>query len=129
MRLESIVSEGIDGYYPFAVDPTICFAPMLEGIVKDLTQNVPVPVISAKFHNTLVKVIGDISEQIRAERNLDKVVLSGGVFQNKYLLMKSVTYLESLNFGVYFNHLVPVSDGGISLGQIMIAAKKRLLCV
>jgi hydrogenase maturation protein HypF len=129
MRLESIIQDGIVEHYPFSADSVICFAPMLAAIIKDLTYNIPVPAISAKFHNTLVKVIGDISEQIRRERNLDKVVLSGGVFQNKYLLMKSVSYLESLNFRVYFNHQVPVSDGGISLGQLMIAAKKRLLCV
>jgi hydrogenase maturation protein HypF len=129
MRLESIIREGINEYYPVGTESTICFAPMLEAIVKDLTHNVSASAISAKFHNTLVKVIGDISEKIRAEKNIDKVVLSGGVFQNKYLLMKSVSYLESLNFRVYFNHQVPVNDGGISLGQLMIAAERRLLCV
>jgi hydrogenase maturation protein HypF len=86
-------------------------------------------VISAKFHNTIAQVILEVSEKMRNEFFLDKVVLSGGVFQNKYLLEKSIYKLTQRKFKVYTNHQVPVNDGGISLGQLVIASKTLGLCV
>jgi len=71
----------------------------------------------------------DMSRRIRSETSLNKVVLSGGVFQNKYLSEKTIALLSSNNFRVFTNHIVPVNDGGISLGQLVIASKKRESCV
>jgi hydrogenase maturation protein HypF len=81
--------------------------------------------ISAKFHNTVAQAILEISRRIREETRLDKVILSGGVFQNKYLLEKSTELLSDNKFKVLTNHLVPANDGGISLGQLIIASKIR----
>jgi hydrogenase maturation protein HypF len=57
------------------------------------------------------------------------VVLSGGVFQNRYLIETSIFLLKQSGFDVFINNLVPANDGGISLGQLVIAAKKQKLCV
>ncbi len=75
-------------------------------ILSDISGNT-ISVISAKFHNTVARVILDVSRQIRNDTSLNKVVLSGGVFQNKYLLEKSLFLLRSDRFKVFTNHQVP----------------------
>ena len=79
-------------------------------------------IISAKFHNTVVRIINDVINQIKKDTGINKVVLSGGVFQNTYLLEKSTRILTENKFEVYTNHLVPPNDGGIALGQLIIAS-------
>jgi hydrogenase maturation protein HypF len=124
MRLESAIDDKTDDFYPFEVNKTIIFKDTIKAILADLARQ-NVSLISAKFHNTVAQVILEISKQIRKDTSLDKVILSGGVFQNKYLLEKS-SYLLNLNkFKVFTNHLVPANDGGISLGQLVIASKIR----
>jgi len=129
MRLESIAAKNINESYPFSITPVISFAPALEELIRDLAAGTEAGIISARFHNTVVNVITGLSVKIREERNICKVVLSGGVFQNSYLLCKSVSQLEALDFNVYFNHHVPLNDGGIAMGQLLIAAERKLLCV
>jgi hydrogenase maturation protein HypF len=124
MRLESAIDCDTNDYYPFGIDKTIVFADTIKAILKDLPGH-EISEISAKFHNTVAQVILEVSKQIRQETDLNNVVLSGGVFQNKYLLEKSLCLLNSNRFRVFTNHLVPSNDGGISLGQIVIASKKR----
>jgi hydrogenase maturation protein HypF len=128
LRLESVVENGISDYYPFGTEQTIVFKDTIKAILEDLPRQ-KVSVISAKFHNTIAQVILEVSNTIRKETNLNKVVLSGGVFQNKYLLEKSLYLLRNNRFKVFTNHQVPSNDGGISLGQIVIASKTRSLCV
>jgi hydrogenase maturation protein HypF len=82
-----------------------------------------ISIISAKFHNTVAQVILEVARQIRTETSINKVILSGGVFQNKYLLEKSLYLLTRNRFKVFTNHLVPPNDGGVSLGQLVIASK------
>jgi hydrogenase maturation protein HypF len=129
MRMESLVIKGVNEHYPYIAGPIVSFAPMFVSILADMDKKVKIPVISTKFHNTLAAVIADLASGIKAAQGIDKVVLSGGVFQNRYLLGKSVSLLEALNFKVYSNHLVPANDGGIALGQLVVANKKRMLCV
>jgi hydrogenase maturation protein HypF len=124
MRLESAIDDKTNDFYPFQVNKTIIFKNTIEAILADLTQQ-KISLISAKFHNTVAQVILEISEKIRNETSLDIVILSGGVFQNKYLLEKSLDLLNRNKFKVYTNHIVPLNDGGISLGQLVIASKIR----
>jgi hydrogenase maturation protein HypF len=124
MRLESVIDCETDEFYPFKAEKIIVFAETIRAILKDLPR-LSVSVISAKFHNTIAQVILEVSKQIRNETSLTKVILSGGVFQNKYLLEKSVTLLNRNMFKVFTNHHVPPNDGGISLGQLVIASKIR----
>lgn len=91
----------------------------------DLEQSVPVAEISLKFHNTMVEIILSIVKSISDTSGLKKVVLSGGTFQNKYMLEKTETKLRMEGFEVFVNEKIPCNDGGIALGQLVIAAKKR----
>jgi hydrogenase maturation protein HypF len=70
--------------------------------------------MSVKFHNGLVKAIMEIAERVGEKQ----VLLSGGCFQNRYLLEKTVNELQKNDFKVYFQKNIPPNDGGISLGQI-----------
>jgi hydrogenase maturation protein HypF len=124
MRLESAVDFKTKEFYTFSATENLNFSETFKGILGDL-KNKSVSYISTKFHNTVAQAILEISEQIREETKLDNVVLSGGVFQNKYLLEKSMELLSGNRFKVYTNHLVPANDGGISLGQLLIASKIR----
>jgi len=124
MRLESAIDCETNEFYPFLANKTVIFADTLKAILADIPRQ-EISVIAAKFHNTVAQVILEVSNQIRKDTCLKKVVLSGGVFQNKYLLEKSSFLLNSNGFKVFTNHLVPANDGGISLGQIIIASKNR----
>jgi hydrogenase maturation protein HypF len=80
-------------------------------------------VISAKFHNTLVRLFAELCERIHSARGLNRVVLSGGVFQNARLLSGLVSALQAKGLEVFSHRQVPTNDGGIALGQAIIAAK------
>jgi hydrogenase maturation protein HypF len=81
-------------------------------------------VISAKFHNTIAVIIAAISEAARQRTGVGKVALSGGVFQNLYLLGRAVDELERRGFETLIHHQVPANDGGVALGQAVIASAR-----
>jgi hydrogenase maturation protein HypF len=122
LRLESAIDCATNEYYPFQADKTIVFAETIKAILEDM-QKVNCSVISAKFHNTIAEIILEVSCRIRKVASLKKVILTGGVFQNKYLLERSSHLLTRNGFKVFTNNLVPSNDGGISLGQLVIASK------
>jgi hydrogenase maturation protein HypF len=90
-------------------------------IVKEVARNRPAAEISARFHNTLSAAIVEVCCRIRKSDGLDRVCLSGGVFQNHLLLGLTAAELRRLGFGVFLHAIVPSNDGGISLGQAVIA--------
>ncbi|MFC2100605.1 carbamoyltransferase HypF [Bacteroidota bacterium] len=124
IRLESIIDNRCNENYKYKIAKTIILDDMIRGIVKDLINGIPKEVISAKFHNTLISVIFDVVNQIHTTHKINKVVLSGGTFQNRYLLGKLELLLKE-KFDVYSNERIPTNDGGIALGQLLIAAKRR----
>ncbi len=125
MRLENIIDVNEHGIYDFHSGSTIDPGPMIQGIVGDLGKGVPVEKISARFHRTIVEIILRIAESLRNENNINKVVLSGGTFQNRFLLSEAEERLQKKEFQVFTHRLLPSNDGGIALGQLVIAAKKR----
>jgi hydrogenase maturation protein HypF len=125
MRLENIASGTVEIAYPFDFGEVISFDSTIKEIIQDITDGVPVLEISAKFHNTVINVIFAVSSQIRKETGLNKIVLSGGTFQNKYILSRLELILEKDGFEVYSHCKVPSNDGGIALGQLAVAAKRR----
>jgi len=127
MRLESAIHHGRDDFYPFAIAETVSLGEMFREIVKELKYS-DASRIAAKFHNTIARIILHVCLNIRKETGLNSVVMSGGVFQNKYLLEKSLYLLSVNRFKVFTNNQVPSNDGGISLGQLMIAAERRGSC-
>ena len=111
--------------YSYHVKKSIHVDTLIEEVVSDVKKNISAGIIAAKFHNTIVAIISDLAERMRIENGINKVVLSGGVFQNRYLLEQSERILINKNFDVYSNTRVPANDGGIALGQIAVAAKRR----
>ena len=102
----------------------------LKGIVEDIGLGAENSIIASKFHNTITSIIFETVNAIRRREGLNKVVLSGGVFQNKYLLERTESLLSKNDFEVFFHAAVPTNDGGIALGQLAVAAKRReLKCV
>lgn len=95
--------------------------PMVQAILHDQRNGVPVGQISAKFHQTLVEAIADLAEQIGRSQGISQIVLTGGCFQNHYLLEQTLGRLESEGFSAYGHQQIPPNDGGIAVGQILAA--------
>lgn len=126
IRLEMAADQLEMGEYPYQINQTIGFIPTIEAIRVDLVNHVPVSVISARFHRTLARVILDTCIRAREVTGLIKVVLSGGTFQNVFLTRITCSSLIMNNFTVFTHRMVPPNDGGISLGQLVVAAKKQI---
>ena len=94
---------------------------IIHQIYADILAGCSIPTISARFHNTLARLVVEICQGIRIEQGIQKVVLSGGVWQNMTLLEKTLYLLFKNDFQVYTHSRVPPNDGGIALGQAAIA--------
>lgn len=130
MRLESLVLHDCTESYPFQNLETICFGQTIRNIVEDIKCGIDKDTIATKFHNTIISVIFEFANSIRLKQGINKIALSGGVFQNKYLLEGALEILQKNNFEVYSHSKVPANDGGIALGQLAVASKRReLKCV
>jgi hydrogenase maturation protein HypF len=101
------------GKYPIIID----WQPILLAILADLTKTIPLNFIAAKFHNTLAEIVVMIASQI----GISQIVLTGGCFQNQYLLETTVQRLRQANFSPYWHQHIPPNDGGIALGQAIAA--------
>jgi hydrogenase maturation protein HypF len=125
--LEAIADPEEKGSYPLpCIDGIWDVNSLVRSVVDDLLAGVSQSKISARFHNSIVQAIREIADQIRAEQGIQSITLSGGVWQNSLLFRKTVPSLESDGFSVYTHHQVPTNDGGISLGQVWIAAHHEL---
>ena len=96
----------------------IDWGPMIRELLADVAWKESSGVISAKFHNALVKIIVAVATKI-GERN---VVLTGGCFQNRYLTERAVARLREEKFTPYWHQRIPPNDGGIALGQCIAAS-------
>ena len=127
MELEMAAADETESFYAYAWEEgfpcRILPAPIIRGVVADLGKGLSVSTISVKFHNALIFMFRDLCDLIRRERGLHRVVLSGGVFQNARLLTGLVPALAARGFEVYSHRQVPTNDGGIALGQVLIAAR------
>jgi hydrogenase maturation protein HypF len=122
IELEMLVEDGVEGSYRFGVAEEIDPGPVLRAVIEDLRAGVSQDTIAAKFHTGLAEMVRDVCISLREETGLQGVALSGGVFQNLTLLSRTVPLLEAAGFQVYTHRLVPPNDGGISLGQAMVAS-------
>ncbi len=93
------------------------WAPLIEKVLIDKREGVPVPAIAARFHNALVNWIVEVATKVGEKQ----IVLSGGVFQNRYLTERAAALLESGGCTVHTHQQVPPNDGGIALGQAVMA--------
>lgn len=122
VRLEGIIDEQVKDFYDFDLQGLILDpSPILKGVYNDFRSNVVSSTIAAKFHNTLIIALTEACRVISMQTGRKKVCLSGGVFQNVYLLKGLVKHLLKAGLNVYWQQKIPANDGGISLGQVMIA--------
>ncbi len=130
MRLESVAS-GLDcGAYQYNFDRIFDYTLLMKGIINDLNQKVPVAEISDRLHQTMANYAFSSIKAAHRETGIRKVVLSGGAFQNRILSEKIISALQNESFSTFIHSQVPPNDGGVSLGQLAVASKKRQsLCV
>ena len=122
IELENIINPEQERSYHFEIeDMQVRIAPVLEAVLQDIQNQVSLPDISAKFHNSVRLLVLEICDRISRETGCRTVALSGGVWQNKFLVSHSIKDLEELNSTVLTHHRVPANDGGIALGQALIA--------
>jgi hydrogenase maturation protein HypF len=128
----SIKETDSNEIYPYniglSVPMVIDFSETIFSIIKDLINKESVGTISTRFHNTIVDMISRVIGMISQKTLLKKVALSGGLFQNSYILEKTIKRLKDLGFEVYTNQKVPPNDAGISLGQAYIARYLLTTC-
>jgi hydrogenase maturation protein HypF len=127
LELEQVADPMADGCYPFNLVKDeggfcLCYESLISAIVDDLLAGEPVASISGRFHNTLANVVLSVTRRIWNITGLETVALSGGVFQNRILTEKVVQSLQDDGFTVLTHSRVPPNDGGLALGQAVIAA-------
>jgi hydrogenase maturation protein HypF len=127
IELEMLAADTMDTKaYPFVIDSeegmgVVGLRELWSALVQDVKDKVPVPIISLKFHNTVAEITAEMCKSIAKESKIKRVALSGGVFQNRLLLKLTMAALKREGFDVLSHRLVPPNDGGISLGQAVIA--------
>jgi hydrogenase maturation protein HypF len=123
LEAQAEASEG--GAYPFPVDGgTVLLGPAVGAILEDLRHDVPVAIMSARFHNGVAGMVLSAVRRIHERTGLEQVALSGGVWQNLTLLRRTLSLFQDDPFQVYIHHEVPTNDGGLALGQAAIAASR-----
>jgi hydrogenase maturation protein HypF len=133
IELEKMALAGCDDSYESDVRPKDGMliadpSKIIRGIVKDLSAGVEGPVISAKFHNGVARMVLKVCVGLRKKSGVRKAVLSGGVFQNRYLRDRTAVLLEEDGFAVFTHSKVPVNDSGIPIGQIAITKARSMGC-
>jgi len=125
MAATDIIGQGDFEPYPFSIEngetKVIKLAGLLASIIADIKSNVPAGVVSARFHKTIEGIILRMCREISEETGIKTVALSGGVFQNRLLIRLVEPALGEAGFRVLTQKQVPCNDGGISLGQAVIA--------
>ncbi len=135
IALEYLVRQGIDEEYPFDVRSEsvkkdgleVDFSLAVLGIMEDFLRGVDISIISTKFHNAVCGAVVQVAKEISQTYGLRDVVLSGGTFQNLYLLQRACEKLTREDLAVFINEKVPCNDAGISLGQAYICRERLKL--
>jgi hydrogenase maturation protein HypF len=120
------LTEAEKSTYPFSVESAkgmqiIRLWSLFEAIVNEVKAGAPVAWISAVFHRTVAQMIASMCELMHKETGLSTVALSGGCFQNRLLTRLTMEALGAQGFQILLHRHVPCNDGGLSLGQAVIA--------
>jgi hydrogenase maturation protein HypF len=127
IELENIIDWAVTDSYSFHIitknnSYQIDYGSILLDVISDLKNKIQPSIISTKFHNTIGNASIDVIDKIAIKYKLNQVVLSGGVFENKYLLLYIVQRLEEKKYLVFYHKQIPTNDSGISIGQVGVAA-------
>ncbi len=130
IELEAIAEQGrAKEPYPFVLREgegvMVDFAPMIRALVDDVASNADRAEMAGKFHGTIASAVAEVCGRIRENTGVDRVALSGGVFQNKLLSERVHDLLAGSGFKVFVQRLVPPNDGGLALGQAIIAGRSK----
>jgi hydrogenase maturation protein HypF len=133
MALESLTREGIDDEYVVELKQengytVLDFSGTIGGIVRDMSRKKPKEEISTKFHNTIASIIRTMVRRLKEAYGIADVALSGGTFQNLYLLNRTILLLSRDGMNVYRNQKVPCNDACISLGQAYLIRQRLRNC-
>ena len=126
IEFEQQINNCVDDFYNFKIVERdekfiLDWEEMIFQLINDIKLDKSISIISEKFHQGLVNGLHELLKKVRIKFNINKVVLSGGVFMNMFLLKKLENKLINDNFIVFTHKKVPTNDGGIALGQIVIA--------
>ncbi len=129
MALESLVRDGIENDYPVVLGGAdgyieVDVSPMVRAIIGELVRGGDRSVIATKFHNTIANTVVSVATAIRRSRGITKVALSGGTFQNLFLLQRTSALLSAQGMDVYRNVQMPPNDACISLGQAYLVRER-----
>jgi hydrogenase maturation protein HypF len=128
IELENAIEEEMDDSYSYTISEIdgvfyIQYKDIIEGILKDIERKELISKISAKFHNSLAEAACALVVKLREKEAINKVALSGGVFENQYLLKRIYKSLVKRGFQVFYNEQIPINDGGLSFGQLHAASE------
>jgi hydrogenase maturation protein HypF len=115
----SILDQDVESPNEIRPEMIVDWEPLIRAVIQDVQNSISLATISRKFHNTLVEIIVNIAKRVSEER----VILTGGCFQNKHLVENAVRRLQKEGFKPYWHQRIPPNDGGISLGQLVAASR------
>jgi hydrogenase maturation protein HypF len=136
IELEQLAATRFDGEqgYPLALRQQggvhrLGWGPLWSGLLHDLQAGVDGATLAARFHHTVIRAVGEVARQLAREHRLDSVVLGGGALQNRLLAEGLITLLEGGGLRVLLPARLPANDGGIALGQAVVAAARGVTSV
>jgi hydrogenase maturation protein HypF len=123
IEFEALADQAERGSYLFdGSQPEIQVRSAIQSVASDALSGVPISTISAKFHIGIAEIVGQVCHRVRDKTLIKTVALSGGVWQNMFLLKRTLEILRADGFNVLLHRQVPTNDGGLALGQAAIAA-------
>jgi len=123
IEFESLADSAEEKIYSFGLNQDeVQVRGVIQALIKDVMAGIPTSKVSARFHNGLAEGVRTVVKKISQDSGIHEVALSGGVWQNITLLGRTLSLLENDGFEVYIHREVPTNDGGLALGQAMIAA-------
>ena len=127
IELEALADPDVMGYYPWQLDgDAIDLQPVLISLLADLKRGTELSAIAGKFHNTIAHMSLEIARALQKAKNIDKFVLSGGVWQNQLLLEKTIKLMNKHGLQPLIHRQTPPNDGCVAFGQALIAAYQYL---
>jgi len=125
IEFESLADSAEEEIYSFGLNQDqVQVRGVVQALIKDVIAGIPISKISARFHNGLAEGVRMVVQKISQDSGIREVALSGGVWQNITLLGRTLSLLQADGFEVYIHREVPPNDGGLSLGQAVIAASR-----
>jgi hydrogenase maturation protein HypF len=123
IELEQIAAAADTQAYRFDIssDGVVSSQRVIRSVVEDILDGIAPGSVSARFHSAVANLVFVVAQRLRENHKLNRVVMSGGVFQNQRLLNEAGAKLMAAGFEVFSHHRVPANDGGLCLGQAAVA--------